>query len=102
MNEHASARVRAAAGLFVVLALAVAAWFGAHASAVARGGGAQANANQQSPTGPPAGGPGSQAGQQQPPENPLVAELRKRIAGRSEEHTSELQSLAYLVCRLLL
>src|SRR5687767_14647071 len=28
--------------------------------------------------------------------NPIVA------AGRSEEHTSELQSLAYLVCRLLL
>src|SRR5205823_12802828 len=26
----------------------------------------------------------------------------KPIAGRSEEHTSELQSLAYLVCRLLL
>src|SRR5687767_15492774 len=25
-----------------------------------------------------------------------------RWAGRSEEHTSELQSLAYLVCRLLL
>src|SRR2546425_8269674 len=25
-----------------------------------------------------------------------------RRAGRSEEHTSELQSLAYLVCRLLL
>src|SRR5687767_15582233 len=25
-----------------------------------------------------------------------------RSAGRSEEHTSELQSLAYLVCRLLL
>src|SRR5687767_15701481 len=25
-----------------------------------------------------------------------------RINGRSEEHTSELQSLAYLVCRLLL
>src|SRR5229473_7646831 len=25
-----------------------------------------------------------------------------RDAGRSEEHTSELQSLAYLVCRLLL
>src|SRR2546425_4809838 len=29
------------------------------------------------------------------------APLRPRIA-RSEEHTSELQSLAYLVCRLLL
>src|SRR2546423_4627086 len=35
--------------------------------------------------------------------------LRRRVAGpggqrvlRSEEHTSELQSLAYLVCRLLL
>src|SRR3989441_8847936 len=27
---------------------------------------------------------------------------RERGAGRSEEHTSELQSLAYLVCRLLL
>src|SRR2546425_4676897 len=26
----------------------------------------------------------------------------KRRSGRSEEHTSELQSLAYLVCRLLL
>src|SRR3712207_8301004 len=27
---------------------------------------------------------------------------RSRIAGRSEEHTSELQSRQYLVCRLLL
>src|SRR2546425_7903133 len=27
---------------------------------------------------------------------------RRRIRDRSEEHTSELQSLAYLVCRLLL
>src|SRR2546425_3513611 len=27
---------------------------------------------------------------------------RRREADRSEEHTSELQSLAYLVCRLLL
>src|SRR2546425_6250717 len=26
----------------------------------------------------------------------------KHVPGRSEEHTSELQSLAYLVCRLLL
>src|SRR5205823_12868452 len=29
-------------------------------------------------------------------------ELQKRGVERSEEHTSELQSLAYLVCRLLL
>src|SRR2546425_8386231 len=28
--------------------------------------------------------------------------VEKARAGRSEEHTSELQSLAYLVCRLLL
>src|SRR2546425_8823201 len=28
--------------------------------------------------------------------------LQREIPGRSEEHTSELQSLAYLVCRLLL
>src|SRR2546425_9418522 len=27
---------------------------------------------------------------------------KRRIEARSEEHTSELQSLAYLVCRLLL
>src|SRR2546425_8118177 len=32
----------------------------------------------------------------------LVALHRGRTAPRSEEHTSELQSLAYLVCRLLL
>src|SRR2546425_6133346 len=31
-----------------------------------------------------------------------VAGARSRGATRSEEHTSELQSLAYLVCRLLL
>src|SRR5436853_2230360 len=29
-------------------------------------------------------------------------ELHRRDAGRSEEHTSELQSLRHLVCRLLL
>src|SRR2546425_7342516 len=36
----------------------------------------------------------------------LVTPVRRHLAaarvGRSEEHTSELQSLAYLVCRLLL
>src|SRR5205823_10072454 len=31
-----------------------------------------------------------------------VAVIIPRAPGRSEEHTSELQSLAYLVCRLLL
>src|SRR2546425_9667792 len=30
------------------------------------------------------------------------AGARERVGHRSEEHTSELQSLAYLVCRLLL
>src|SRR5687767_15235981 len=34
-------------------------------------------------------------------DGPLVRE-RKGDCNRSEEHTSELQSLAYLVCRLLL
>src|SRR2546425_3536437 len=51
----------------------------------------------------PAGGvrpPGGRSGHGGPrPGQP--AELRQG-AGRSEEHTSELQSLAYLVCRLLL
>src|SRR2546425_8917591 len=32
----------------------------------------------------------------------LEKQARRRMAKRSEEHTSELQSLAYLVCRLLL
>src|ERR1041384_4447518 len=31
-----------------------------------------------------------------------VEQLAALVRGRSEEHTSELQSLAYLVCRLLL
>src|SRR5687767_15452386 len=31
-----------------------------------------------------------------------VCEADRTLIGRSEEHTSELQSLAYLVCRLLL
>ena len=31
-----------------------------------------------------------------------LSALQTLAAGRSEEHTSELQSLAYLVCRLLL
>src|SRR2546425_13109400 len=35
------------------------------------------------------------------PSAPTVAALRAALT-RSEEHTSELQSLAYLVCRLLL
>src|SRR5205823_14588087 len=32
----------------------------------------------------------------------LIAKVHLQPADRSEEHTSELQSLAYLVCRLLL
>src|SRR2546425_6791896 len=31
-----------------------------------------------------------------------ITRSRSAVVGRSEEHTSELQSLAYLVCRLLL
>src|SRR5205823_14660449 len=33
---------------------------------------------------------------------PHIASASHETPGRSEEHTSELQSLAYLVCRLLL
>src|SRR3712207_7234070 len=42
----------------------------------------------------------------QPPHRPAarvaLAEVRRLDRGRSEEHTSELQSRQYLVCRLLL
>src|SRR5205823_9198675 len=31
-----------------------------------------------------------------------LQDAQRKLEGRSEEHTSELQSLAYLVCRLLL
>src|SRR2546425_5571916 len=34
--------------------------------------------------------------------NTVTAYLTNAVINRSEEHTSELQSLAYLVCRLLL
>src|SRR2546425_5948050 len=36
------------------------------------------------------------------PADELEVKARERAGSRSEEHTSELQSLAYLVCRLLL
>src|SRR5205823_8701881 len=36
------------------------------------------------------------------PGRPLVSSAPTCATSRSEEHTSELQSLAYLVCRLLL
>src|SRR2546422_6422229 len=36
------------------------------------------------------------------PTGPVLHEARRRAEGRSEEHTSELQSRLHLVCRLLL
>src|SRR3712207_7927989 len=35
-------------------------------------------------------------------DHPVTADFAKRMQERSEEHTSELQSRQYLVCRLLL
>src|SRR3712207_6876216 len=35
-------------------------------------------------------------------ERPIRGDVRRQLIGRSEEHTSELQSRQYLVCRLLL
>src|SRR6266545_4195741 len=37
-----------------------------------------------------------------PGNDPTIVPVREKRCDRSEEHTSELQSLAYLVCRLLL
>src|SRR3712207_8634955 len=42
------------------------------------------------------------AGDHAPPARPRVDDGRGPRGGRSEEHTSELQSRQYLVCRLLL
>src|SRR5258706_11612334 len=41
-------------------------------------------------------------GQHQPVAHRQLADLHRPLAVRSEEHTSELQSLTNLVCRLLL
>ena len=82
MNGDTNARLKLAAALSLVLALA-AAWAAARARAAAQEGQAQANAAQEEKPIPQA-----QAGQptQQPPqENPLVAELRKRIAGQEDK-----------------
>jgi len=80
MNGHPNARLKLAAALSVVLALA-AAWAAARVSVSAQGTmqGGLAQANQQTA---PQGQPG-QPGQQQ--ENPVVAEIRKRIAGQEEK-----------------
>src|SRR5687767_15757018 len=56
-------------------------------------GSAAAAAAQQEPT---------LGGRAQAPGERAVVRRGARDGGRSEEHTSELQSLAYLVCRLLL
>src|SRR2546423_6284221 len=46
--------------------------------------------------------PVSVAAQAAEPRDRGRIDARERLGARSEEHTSELQSLAYLVCRLLL
>src|SRR2546425_12009564 len=50
----------------------------------------------------PAGGIGGSGRSTPPPPRAAAARAPRSTAARSEEHTSELQSLAYLVCRLLL
>src|SRR2546425_661975 len=68
----------------------------------ARGGtssGSSATATGPSPT-PPFRSPSAASPPR--PALPRGPSTRARCLGRSEEHTSELQSLAYLVCRLLL
>src|SRR3712207_8137775 len=68
-----------------------------HRDAVAADGAARAErpAGGRVPRGPRRGGPGQLPG-------PALLPVARREAERSEEHTSELQSRQYLVCRLLL
>src|SRR5215213_2436975 len=54
------------------------------------------------PQGRPVPGPGSASPRRQACYDPWEALTRRGQARRSEEHTSELQSLTNLVCRLLL
>src|SRR3712207_8673375 len=67
----------------------------------------RANGRQSPPAGPPAPAPSphpqAPSGGLQAPGSPRCAAPEKSLSpGRSEEHTSELQSRQYLVCRLLL
>src|SRR3712207_8483489 len=48
------------------------------------------------------GRPGTSGSPRRSPRAPGGSPCRRGLAGRSEEHTSELQSRQYLVCRLLL
>jgi len=87
MNGHTNARLKLAAALSLFVALA-AAWAAAHANASAQNSQAQANAAQEARPAPQ--GQAGQPTQQQPPqENPLVAELRKRIAGQEDKPAEE-------------
>src|SRR5438093_8207221 len=47
-------------------------------------------------------GPHARQHAQLDPHSPSAARIKLRVLSRSEEHTSELQSLTNLVCRLLL
>ncbi|HYH86394.1 MAG TPA: c-type cytochrome [Pyrinomonadaceae bacterium] len=87
MNENRSSRLKLAACVAVLLALA-SAWLAVRSTAVAQGQ-APPQSNQQAqpaqtPQGQPPGGQ-----QQPPPENPIVAEIRKRIAGQEEKPAEE-------------
>src|SRR3989442_9769640 len=44
----------------------------------------------------------ARSGNNEDPQHASVARTAREVAGRSEEHTSELQSRPHLVCRLLL
>src|SRR5205823_7724959 len=56
----------------------------------------------QSPASPAPASPASPSAKRPPDEGQKPSEGESSAPARSEEHTSELQSLAYLVCRLLL
>jgi hypothetical protein len=86
MNGHTNARLKLAAALSLVVALA-GVWAAARAGASAQEGQAQANVNQEAKPGPQS--QAAQPAQQPPQENPIITELRKRIAGQEDRPAGE-------------
>src|SRR5919202_6879851 len=86
MNGHTNARLKLAAALSLVVALA-GVWAAARAGASAQEGQAQANVNQEAKPGSQS--QAAQPAQQPPQENPIITELRKRIAGQEDRPAGE-------------
>ena len=88
MNENISVRLKLAACVAILLAFA-SAWLAGRSTVAAQGQPPPQSNKQEQPVQTPQGPPSAGQQQQPPPENPIVAEIRKRIAGQEEKPAEE-------------